>query len=907
MLEGLALLKVLANPKVLEFIASYVVTKGLDGALDSAGKQLAIASPEFQIIDALSTALCDTCQHFNMEYNATLAEEMFLRSVQEEGVNLTTQRIKEILLKTIGTESIQYAGEKIFGYWVYSFNKALAAPARQWANSLVQIQTISRIEDSMLQPQQKKKQSLEKYKMRLQDLMKKTVPYDTFTLEEIYVQLYGFYKVYDEVSHLVKSYSIFRTEEWIYQWVSNLNEKNILLISGKPASGKTTLMKKLAGELIVRQLNVVFIPLKKFNFGTNFHQSVCDFCRKEIGYDLFAESDDWRNIVLLFDGLDEIALRGVKSLERAVEFVELLVKEYSGSEVKIIISGRDLAVSAVSNLFIHNGREYILHLFPLYFDSEYIEQYWPGASGNEIKDLRPIWWENYGTIRGIDYSDKQYEIMKSINCVRKVFDEITGEPFLLYLLASCYEAKVWDFESKVSSGTLYRYFIKKVYLNEWKDDSNSQFIISEDVFLDFLKEVSLCSWFSGKQIIPLTALKERCENSRFQPIISRLAGGANSSEGLAGLLLLFYIDESSKDENEQSFEFTHKSFSDYFIGLKISEFVIKTFSPNDVVPECYGEIFNILGRSYLNLYIDDFMCQEFERIFIDSPEKIISARKHILNFFQKIVVHGEEFACNSERAGDVLPHEAYKMLSKNLFRIMGALAKIRGERIIISSQHQPVFVDWINSDMTWYGAEIDSPDDYATNVMKLIEQVNFNKIFLGGIQLPNYEIAQCNFDSAFLPNANLWYATIVDAVFMDFTLTYADLNCATVLRSEFSKGAFTGANFSQTFLREVTFENCKFDRAIFIETQIRQVTFKNCKFDKCYFINVAMERVVFEQCSFDGFSYQSEFKSVEFIQNSDGLKQFETKSFDCAPTEADAQDIEAIPGNSSCTEVKAEQ
>lgn len=133
--------------------------------------------------------------------------------------------------------------------------------------------------------------------------MHRKVHFDYFTLDDIYVQLCGSYKtVTSAIGNKIKT--IVNTDEWLLDWIddqSNMN--NIMLVTGKPASGKTTLLKKVACELASKLVKVVWIPLKNFSLSPNVYNDVGAYCTRYIGHNPLEFLGRNERLVLLLCGL----------------------------------------------------------------------------------------------------------------------------------------------------------------------------------------------------------------------------------------------------------------------------------------------------------------------------------------------------------------------------------------------------------------------------------------------------------------------------------------------------------------------------------------------------------------------------------------------------------------------------
>lgn len=889
MMDISAILAFLQSTGFVAFITSYSVTKGLDFLIDAAKNKITELSPEEQLVDVISLSLHDTCIKFKNKADFDTIFTTYTMSLKNDISEINDVKLKSILFGAINTDA-NFQADDIFEYWTKRFDYYLTQPKYQWLFNYINQQYHRSLNLEIKKGERLETKKYQNYTKQLHDLIFKKVPFDSFSINDIYVPLLGYYKTWSEYNYeffpnSFFDYNIISLEEWILNWIENHDDQNILLLSGKPASGKTTLMKQLAHHLIVGNYYTVLIPLKRFSFDSNINESVKQFCIENTGINPFQSELNHRGIVLLFDGLDEISLRGVDSMKKATEFIENIIKSYQGKEIRIIISGRSLSISSVSRLFKKHEREYILHLLPLYTDPDYVDRHWSVTSGQLI-DLRPRWWEKYGKIRNVDYTELSNIIMNDLQCDVETYNEITGEPFLLYLLAFSYENKVFDYTQHVSVTDLYEFFVEKVYKNVWKDSVSTATIISKTAFIDFLQEVAICSWHSGEQVIPLEAVEARCNTTYFRQIIKEMTNTENYSEGIVNLLVLFYVDEKDGIEGERSFEFTHKSFCDFFVGKKIATSICTLLS-NPYTKETYDKLMDIIGKQYFDLYIDNFLRDEFSKIYKTEKALVDSMCERMSQLFPKFILHDSNYCTVIEQNGQSYLNENSIIFEKNFFRILCILAKIRKRNIVIPFENTYHFKDWINSAMSWSGDNVDDPADFNTNVMKLISRVDFirkNELVFSGIQLQNFEISHCNFNNVKLEYASMRWAIIDNIEFSETDcggadFTYSQLNKIKYLGGKTTK--LSDTNFTNASIAESQFLGADFSRANFTNTTIQDTSFEHCSFHKSIFNSSELNRVRFRNCKFDCLITDSTIELSKFIGNCIGIQLHSTSVHSC--------------------------
>ncbi len=866
--------KILTSPEVITFAATYVATRTADGIIESIGKRFSVETFESQLVECVDTALFLTYDKYNWEYNSKKFDENFVGSLQNAVNMIESSSLKELLRIVLSAEENDMeVCDEAYDYFVALFDYEICNPKRTRLNNFIIHQHLRNLATN-------KKLDIEninwcKYRKKLESLIHKNMPHEEFSVNDIYVQLFGQMKIWSEDGYTVEEHIIIKSEEWLMQWTSKVDAMNIVLVSGKPASGKTTLLKRMAKKLANLKTKVVFIQLSRFNFTEDFHNSVSSFCKLEIGHDVFNEISDSNNIVLLFDALDEISSRGVKSLERATDFIDYLLKVYSErSNVKVVISGRDAAVNECSKRFKYLKQEYIIHLFPLCFDEKVMDDWYINPNGEEYLDLRPVWWNNFGIVKNTDYSETQDEIMGSVQCQNETFDEITGEPFMLYLLATSYEDKLFDFDNGVSVNRLYEHFFAKIFRKEWDQNlfDNTR-RISEKQFSDFLKQVALCAWHSGKRTIPINEVSKRCNSNMFSNIISRFSYDGNIQEGITALLLIFYIDLKNKSFDEQSFEFSHKSFSDYFTGIAISESIINYNTSKLGEKEQILMLFDVLGRQFIDTYIDDFMRRKFQDFNETYGFELNKICEKLSELFILIIDHKYDLDMYEKYSAEKhFNADSLRVFSKNIFRIVCALSKIRGNNIKFAFSTPSQFAEWINTKVEWFGYGYETSEGYLTNLQRLIARVDFESekgLFFEEIHLADFEIAFCTFRNVPFARADFHFARIYDTVFENSSffsanMSHCKLYNVTYFNANKNYNAFEFANFLKAVFQNSSFSNANFEGAILTDAAITDTDFQNCSMIDCMFMGTTFENVNFADCEIEGLLYKCSFKNVVF-------------------------------------------
>jgi hypothetical protein len=216
-------------------------------------------------------------------------------------------------------------------------------------------------------------------------------------------------------------------------------EDAIRVICGGPGCGKSSFTKIWAAQLAESSpIPVLFIPLHQFECEADLVDAIGTFIRTDPDgllppNPLSGESAEQR-LLLIFDGLDELAMQGKVGTEAAQQFVREVQRQldrFNQRELRlqVLLSGRDLAVQVNRNELRKEGQ--ILHVLP-YFVAQDERAAYEDTQKLLATDLRNRWWQNYGVVSGRGYTAIPTELAQDS------LSDITAQPLLNYLVALSY-------------------------------------------------------------------------------------------------------------------------------------------------------------------------------------------------------------------------------------------------------------------------------------------------------------------------------------------------------------------------------------------------------------------------------------------------------------------------------------
>lgn len=417
-----------------------------------------------------------------------------------------------------------------------------------------------------------------RYRAWLQKQTEEPVFGRAFGLQQIYVPLRGYWveenhnrtereeiRGSEKKYHFVKSMAA-ELDNWATQ---NDRDDAVRVISGGPGSGKSTLAKIWAADIAQRiDWPVLFIPLHLFDLSARLDEAVGVFVESDLYLteNPLAKGDRQRTLII-FDGLDELAMSGKAGVQAANDFVQTVDRELNRLNsqelmVNVLITGREVAVQGAKSIF--RKQRQVWQLAPYLFVNDEIEEL--GEIPSEMKDdQRQMWWRNYGQAVGKNYDSGLPEKLN-----RDELNEITAQPLLNYLVALAYEGEGLDFDKIKNINKLYGYLIGSV-LQRPHDKERRREVdkdIEKDDFIRILQEIAVAAWHGDSRKATLDEIRSRLEIARLTAKFR--AFEQNAKDGTLNLLTAFYFRHAGKNqEGNRTFEFTHKSFGEYLTARRI--------------------------------------------------------------------------------------------------------------------------------------------------------------------------------------------------------------------------------------------------------------------------------------------------------------------------------------------------
>lgn len=256
------------------------------------------------------TEVCDGLD-FSLEQETVEISSDFFEHPERLSILPAVQTLLQQWLEKMGVETTAAQGlsERLPSYFLFELN-------REWRQCPQDYERIRQAFKTPFLAANEWGQGWRLYRAWLQKQIQEPMLFEAFGLEQVYVPLRGYYREKEADSSYQEKDSYRRVvmdlATTLQQWVQR-GEKGdaIRMISGGPGSGKSSFAKIFAAQQGASgKIPVLFIPLHQFEPAEDLIQSVAEFLR----YDGFLKDsplnpdDDQLRLLMIFDGLDELAL-----------------------------------------------------------------------------------------------------------------------------------------------------------------------------------------------------------------------------------------------------------------------------------------------------------------------------------------------------------------------------------------------------------------------------------------------------------------------------------------------------------------------------------------------------------------------------------------------------------------------
>lgn len=662
-----------------------------------------------------------------------------------------------------------------------------------------------------------------RYSAWVQKQVEEPVFREAFSLKQIYVPLCAYYKRQIEgqkggfEGRLTENKQCERVvvdlERQLETWLNKADPKDgIRVISGGPGSGKSFFAKIFAAQQAEKgNVRVLFIRLQQFNPGDDLEHAVGKFVDSDINKILPPNPLSTENIesrlLIICDGLDELAMRGTAAKEvvhKFIEEVEEQVHRFNSRETRlqVLITGRELIVQANSNQFPEPQQ--ILHVLP-YFVSENDKVKHNYKDEQELlnEDKREQWWKNYGSLKGKKYNGLPGKLDRN-NLI-----EVTSQPLLNYLVALSFIRGEVDFSKESNLNIIYEDLLTSVYQRVWENQQHrSVKKLEKKYFVQVLEEIALSSWHGDGRKTTVQDIKNHFQPSDLESLEKEFQKEAE--EVITSLLLAFYFRESGWRKNQQgkTFEFTHKSFGEYLTAKRIIREITKIYD-NHKEPQKYlykgsyekdalRRWANLCGASAMDEYLFDFVLDEMR---LQDPSDLANWQQTLCHLISFMLRHGMPMEDLNPRPDFHPANQQARNAEEALLVVLNACARVTKNISQIEWQSPEAFGTWI-SRLQGQRVALDVKV-FSLNHLSFLDLqkciLYFRDFYSANLEGAN--LVEANLEGATLKRANLKGANLEGANLEGTNLEGANLKWANLKGvRNYESANFKGADLTGTVL-----------------------------------------------------------------------------------------------------------
>jgi uncharacterized protein YjbI with pentapeptide repeats len=703
---------------------------------------------------------------------------------------------------------------------------------------------------------------------------------EPFSLSQIYVPLSAYYSKEGPRAEMdsdalrdqrqKRRHVVIDLQQELESWVNGANPQDaIRVISGGPGSGKSSFARVFASSVAQShsKTKVLFVPLHLIDASKDLVEEVGRFIRDEgvlLSNPLDPESPE-PNLLVIFDGLDELASQGKAAADIAKAFVREVEKtvERRNQQIvrlRVLLSGRELVVQENETEF-RRPRQ-ILNLLPYFtpisakYENDVVVhdgiEYEDSAKLLE-RDARQEWWKKYGQLTGKLFHGLPKEL-------KNVLTEITAQPLLNYLVALSFTREKRDklnFSKGVNLNSIYEDLVTAVHERGY-EKRRAYAPIRHMTLVQFsrvLEEIGLAAWHGDGRTTTVREIEEHCKASGVGGMLDDFQEGAKA--GVTRLLAAFFFRQyGQRISGDPTFVFTHKSFGEYLAARRVvraiervsRELERRASSPDEGWDErdALKHWAQMCGPSAMSEYLHTFLQNE---VRLRPQTELERWQEHLTRLFNFVLCHAMPMeqlqiatfreamfqSRNTEEAllvalnicaqtvgrCSVIQHPEPTTFGTWLMRIegqrtgMGTLARRSLSFLTLPN------VNLFLNDLVWADLAFSDLEGTRANLVCAssanLSSVNFKNAELRRGYFVNSNLSNTNLEaakldeadmtSANLTGANLTGANLTDANLADADLTHANLTDANLRRVDLTGANLTGADLTGANLTDANLED----------------------------------------------------------------------------------------------------
>jgi hypothetical protein len=702
---------------------------------------------------------------------------------------------------------------------------------------------------------------------------------EAFSLEQVYVSIRAYYeqKIEDEndddfASGGRQNYKqdnkteriVVDLQAELQTWLDEADKNDaIRVISGGPGSGKSSFSKIFAAtQAKLGKIPVLFIPLHLFDPKDDLVIGISKFINDLRDIPLPPNPLEAENkvekLLIIFDGLDELAMQGKIAEEVAQKFVSEVQRQVNAfnhvqTRLLVLISGRELVIQKNHSDF--RKPKQILHVLPYFIEERERKQNNYIDDHNLLEqDQRQIWWDKYGKASGRRYDSLPAELDQGH------LREITSQPLLNYLVALSYIRGTVKFSEASNLNEIYADLLTRVYKRVWGDENPHVKGVEEKDFVRILESIAVSAWHGGDvRVTTVSEIEKNCDSNLLERILNIFKQDKKAS--LTRLLTAFYFRQHGIKGREETFEFTHKSFGEYLTArrivqeLKLINYQLKAnqkdsdYGLNKL--QALERWAKLCGATALDNYIFNFIFDEIrlqqDKYHIDVAEW----QQTMCDLISYMLKHGmpmEKLQLPTFQEANRQARNA----EEALLAVLNACARVTQKVSHIKWPSPEAFGNWIS--------RLRGQRDYFYGDVFCLNCLSF--LNLQNCILVSQDLCMAKMEGAILQGADLERAILVAANLTEANLEGAKMECAifqgailqgTILQRASLQGAYLdGANLAQANLTEANLEDANLEEAILTEANLERANLKRAILKWVTFIDANLIEANLERADLEG-------------------------------------------------------
>jgi len=707
------------------------------------------------------------------------------------------------------------------------------------------------------------------YSAMLERRIQEPVFDEPFSLSQIFVPLSAYYSKERPRAEMdsdalrdqrqKRRHVVIDLQQELKSWVNGADPQDaIRVISGGPGSGKSSFARVFASGIAAShpKTKVLFVPLHLIDASKDLIEEIGRFVRDEgvlLNNPLDSESPE-PNLLIIFDGLDELASQGKAAADIARAFVREVEKtvERRNQQVvrlRVLLSGRELVVQENESEF-RRPRQ-ILNLLPYFtplkakYENDVVvhdEVEYEDPAKLLQKDARQEWWKNYGELTGKLFDG----LPKELN--RKDLTEITAQPLLNYLVALSFTRDKLNFSKDINLNSIYADLVTAVHERGYEKGRAFGPIrhMTLEQFSRVLEEIGLAAWHGDGRTTTVREIEEHCKASGVGRMLDDFQEGAKA--GVTRLLAAFFFRQyGQRNSGDPTFVFTHKSFGEYLAARRVvramervsRDLERRASSPDEGWDErdALKHWAQICGPSAMSEYLHTFLLNE---VRLRSHTELESWQDQFTRLFNFVLRHAmpmEQLQIATFREAMFQSQNA----EEALLIALNICAETIGRCSVIEQPESTTFGTWLmriegqqagmgrlarsslsflmlpgvylfSSDLV--GANLASSDfeaieancvcaEFADLASANLKTARLRRGNFFASNLSNTNLEGADLDEADMQETNLMGANLTGARLTGANLIVADLTGANLTGADLTGANLEGANLEDTNLKDV--------------------------------------------------------------------------------------------------------